>query len=58
MGTYFGSYEYGMRLSSPDGQTSGDAPIYAAFFNGGFAGMLSWLLTYPLDYVKTLIQSD
>lgn len=29
-----------------------------AFLNGGLAGTMSWLTTYPLDYVKTLIQSD
>lgn len=30
----------------------------AAFFVGGFSGSISWLFTYPIDYVKTLIQSD
>jgi len=34
------------------------APVLASFFVGGFAGMLSWLFSYPIDYVKTLIQSD
>ena len=58
MGAYFGFYEWGMRIASPDGQSSSDAPIIAAFFNGGFAGMASWLFTYPLDYTKTLIQSQ
>ena len=28
------------------------------FFAGGISGCLSWLLTYPLDYIKTIIQSD
>lgn len=58
MGTYFGFYEWGMRIASPDGQNSALAPISAAFFNGGLAGMFSWLLTYPLDYIKTLVQCD
>jgi hypothetical protein len=25
---------------------------------GGFAGTASWVLTYPIDYVKTLVQSQ
>ena len=58
MGSYFGFYEWAMRKSSPDGQSSDEAPVAAAFVNGGLAGMFSWLTTYPLDYVKTLIQSD
>ena len=58
MGTYFGFYEWAMRLCSPDGQSSDQAPVAAAFWNGGLAGMVSWLATYPIDYTKTLIQSD
>jgi solute carrier family 25 carnitine/acylcarnitine transporter 20/29 len=29
-----------------------------SFFGGGFAGSCSWFYTYPIDYIKTLIQSD
>jgi hypothetical protein len=29
-----------------------------SFFGGGLAGSGSWLLTYPIDYIKTLIQSE
>lgn len=29
-----------------------------SFFGGGLAGSGSWLFTYPIDYIKTLIQSD
>jgi solute carrier family 25 carnitine/acylcarnitine transporter 20/29 len=33
-------------------------PLIASFFLGGFAGAASWLPTYPIDYVKTIIQSQ
>jgi hypothetical protein len=29
-----------------------------SFFAGGIAGCLSWLSIYPIDYIKTIIQSD
>jgi solute carrier family 25 carnitine/acylcarnitine transporter 20/29 len=55
---YFYSYEYIMRFFAPEGEGSGKAPIMAAFLAGGLAGCNSWLLTYPVDYVKTLMQSQ
>ncbi len=30
----------------------------AAFLAGGLAGSNSWLLTYPIDYIKTVMQSQ
>ena len=42
---YFGSYS-AMR--------NNDFPIFAS---GSIAGVLSWLLTYPLDIIKTQVQS-
>jgi len=32
--------------------------LIASFFLGGISGAASWLFTYPIDYVKTLIQSQ
>lgn len=29
-----------------------------AFIAGGISGSSSWLLSYPIDYVKTVIQSQ
>ena len=55
---YFYSYEYIMRLFAPEGQSSLHAPIMTAFLAGGLAGMNSWLFTYPVDYVKTIMQSQ
>jgi solute carrier family 25 (mitochondrial carnitine/acylcarnitine transporter), member 20/29 len=54
---YFYSYEYIMRLFA-GGKSSSEAPIMGAFLAGGLAGSNSWLLTYPVDYLKTVIQSQ
>lgn len=43
---YFGSYNY-MRNNK-----------YNVLTSGGIAGFLSWLITYPIDVIKTRIQSD
>lgn len=55
---YFYSYEYIMRLFAREGEGSGSAPIMAAFLAGGLAGSNSWLFTYPIDYIKTIMQSQ
>lgn len=55
---YFGVYEQGMKLMDPEGKKSSNAPLQAAFFVGGIAGAASWIFSYPIDYVKTLIQSQ
>lgn len=55
---YFYSYEFIMRKFALEGQGSSSAPIMTAFFAGGLAGCNSWLFTYPIDYVKTLMQSQ
>jgi Mitochondrial carrier protein len=47
-----------MRLFAPEGQGSLAAPIFMAFFAGGIAGANSWLFTYPVDYIKTVMQSQ
>lgn len=41
-----------------DDDDTSQAPVLASFFVGGFSGIFSWLFTYPIDYVKTLIQSQ
>lgn len=55
---YFGVYEYAMRVFSPDGDDSSKTPMMVAFLAGGMAGCASWLFSYPIDYIKTLIQSQ
>ena len=46
-----------MRLFA-NGESSSQAPLMAAFLAGGIAGSNSWLFTYPLDYIKTVMQSQ
>ena len=58
MAVFFSSYEFGMRLFVSEKDLTNQVPILASFLSGGFSGMFSWLFTYPIDYVKTLIQSD
>lgn len=36
----------------------GEVSKVASFFSGGFAGATTWFIMYPVDYVKTRIQSD
>jgi solute carrier family 25 carnitine/acylcarnitine transporter 20/29 len=58
MAVYFSTFELGMKMFVEEGEPSTSAPIAAAFLAGGLSGMCSWLFTYPIDYVKTLVQSD
>ena len=41
--------------SSFDHMKKNDIPV---FFGGGIAGILSWTLTYPLDTIKSRLQSN
>lgn len=54
---YFTSYEKMMRTIIGE-DNSFQPPAIVSFFVGGFSGMLSWLFSYPIDYVKTVVQSD
>jgi len=48
--TYFGSYELIVRNL---GDSTG-----AILFGGGMAGVLSWIVTYPQDVIKSRLQAD
>lgn len=43
---YFSSYQYCMKKE------------YSPFIAGGFAGVISWLGTYPIDTIKTRLQTN
>ncbi len=34
------------------------APLSVSILGGAFAGIGFWILAYPFDYVKTLLQTD
>jgi len=55
---YFSTYEWGMRMLAPEGEDASKTPILGAFLAGGFSGACSWLFSYPIDYIKTVIQSQ
>lgn len=53
IGVYFGTYDYSMKywFQSKDMRER-------SLLSGGLAGVFTWFLMYPVDFVKTLIQSD
>ncbi|ORX61532.1 mitochondrial carrier [Hesseltinella vesiculosa] len=54
---YFGSYETSKRLLSKNGDGKDTGPL-THFLSGGLCGMASWLLVFPVDLVKSVIQKD
>jgi len=56
-GVYFWAYEYGKRhVFIQEGQKR--ASKFGMFMAGGMAGVLGWLVSYPLDVIKSRIQMD
>lgn len=54
-GVYFSGYEYlTQKVSDADGNIS----TMALLLSGGFAGVLSWIVIYPFDVVKSRLQVD
>lgn len=50
-GSYFLTYEVLTRNSRP-------VSTVTMIFAGGFAGIVSWIITYPVDVLKSRIQAD
>jgi len=53
---YFTSYEWARRALAPKGGT--DLSMGRQLLAGGFGGMVLWLLTYPVDVIKSRIQTQ
>lgn len=51
---YFGVYDELIANFKNNGQVS----LIGSLLSGGLAGLTTWGLIYPIDYVKTLIQTD
>jgi solute carrier family 25 carnitine/acylcarnitine transporter 20/29 len=54
-GIYFGGYESMKRILSKEGSAAG--PL-THFMSGGFCGIMSWLIVFPVDAIKTNMQKD
>ncbi|KAI9265439.1 mitochondrial carrier domain-containing protein [Helicostylum pulchrum] len=52
---YFAGYETMKRVLSSEGSSAG--PM-THFMSGGFCGILSWLIVFPVDAIKTNLQKD
>ena len=55
---YFGSFAYLNHLFIPENGDINSLSPAVLLFTGGLAGMLSWAGLYPLDVVKTRVQSE
>jgi solute carrier family 25 carnitine/acylcarnitine transporter 20/29 len=47
-----------MRSFVGPGGKAADAPLTASILAGGLAGIGYWAFIYPIDYIKTLVQTD
>jgi hypothetical protein len=54
-GFYFGVYE---TFKSMAPKTNGAPAGWVSLVGGGLAGALSWILVFPLDVVKSLVQKE
>lgn len=57
-GTYFFAYEFMTRSTGENGECGPPVSTLHMLLAGGFSGTLSWVLTYPIDVVKTRLQVD
>ncbi|GAM22818.1 hypothetical protein SAMD00019534_059930 [Acytostelium subglobosum LB1] len=55
---YFGAYELARRMLLDDGQKLSQLPAWKVMLAGGIGGMSYWTLTYPIDVIKSSIQTD
>ena len=58
--TYFATYEYVKRKMTPkdaNGNPSGELSLTAVMTAGGAAGVAMWLPVFPIDTIKSRLQS-
>lgn len=56
-GVYFGGYETTKYLLSGGNKSSTGSPA-TQFLAGGICGIMCWIVVFPLDLIKTLIQKE
>lgn len=54
LSAYFGTYDLFIRHFTDKNTVS----LLGSLLSGGIAGIACWMSMYPIDYVKTLIQTD
>jgi len=54
--SYFAGFEWSVRTMSPDNILT--PPLYICFLAGGIAGFSFWGIWYPLEVIKTRMQTD
>lgn len=57
-GAYFASYEWICRHFRPEDPSIEEIGTLALLFAGGMAGICAWIVTYPVDVIKSRIQAD
>lgn len=57
-GIYFFAYEFMTRSAADDGEPRPPVSTVHMLLAGGFSGTLSWVLTYPIDVIKSRLQVD
>jgi Mitochondrial carrier protein. len=57
-GTYFYSYELMTRTSGNNGEPGPPIGTFHMMLAGGLSGTVSWVLTYPIDVIKSRLQAD
>ncbi|KAG9298772.1 hypothetical protein G9A89_012840 [Geosiphon pyriformis] len=57
-GVYFWAYEGLKRILGETSDSSNTSMVLKTLFAGGMAGVLSWVSIYPLDVIKTRIQTE
>ncbi|EGG13508.1 mitochondrial substrate carrier family protein [Cavenderia fasciculata] len=55
---YFASYELARRAFLEPGQLLEDLPTWKVLVSGGIGGMSYWTLTFPIDVIKSSLQTD
>lgn len=58
MASYYGLYEFFKRKLTKEGEDPADLPVHLLLLAGSTGGIGYWLSAYPIDSVKTRIQSQ
>lgn len=57
-GAYFVAYEFFRRSFLKEGQKVGDLSVWVTLFAGGMGGVCNWLAVFPIDVIKSRVQTS